>query len=803
MVDKDTDFGMLYQWNRQGWIATNNPFSENDTILFIGNPCPAGWRMPVVEETQHFGDAGTRAEGYYDKDNYFGRYWFAFIESGEILWIPMIGWLPVASLPTSGYGYWTSSVDANDSSKAWIFTFSKEDLRIHHLLAPRDDAYYIRCVKEKCDTIVENTSVTIFAEDLPYKWGDTTFQVGTESGTYRFHQSNCAFNRTVNLHLTVKPCPGTLINGVCWAESNVDEPGTFADTPESYGMLYQWNRKKGWPVTGEVADWDSSMPSGESWEAANDPCPVGWRVPNIEEIKALLDESKVTSVWTSQNEVNGRTFTDGVTGNTIFLPGVHYRDKDQKNANLDEMGWYWSGELRSNAPHFAEALLFAQKAISSVNFIKYYACSVRCVAGCYSVVTDTSVTICTNDLPYTWCDTTFDVGTQPGTYLYRFQRTSTVTGCDSIVNLHLTVERPCPGVLINGVCWAEYNVDEPGTFANPGKPYGMFYQWNRKKGWPVTGNVTGWDSSLDPGNTWEPANDPCPTGWRMPTVDEIETLLDRTKVSDVKGVGQDRVVGTRYTDIATGNMIFFPQATSRREDGAVVDLLLGYYWSSTDYWTLFDNYDSPQRKPYAYGYSVRCVADENACDIVLTASENICKEELPYTWRDTTFQEGTVTGEYRIRRTNPTNGCDSIFCLNLTVDTLCGKPCKERGVLINGVCWAESNVDNPNTFADTPESFGLVYQWNRKKGLPPKGLIALEDWNFNIKDTRWEAINNPCPSDWRIPSRGEMYSLLDDLNVTREWTQQNGVNGMRFTDKTNGNTIFMPAAEFRWSISAV
>ena len=598
---------------------------------------------------------------------------------------------------------------------------------------------------------------------------------------------------------------GVLINGVYWAKSNVDEPGTFATTPESCGMLYQWNRKKGWSATGEVSGWDNSNPSGESWDVANDPCPIGWRVPNLEEIKVLLDEAKVNSTWTSQNGIYGRKITDNMTGNTIFLPCVPCRVCGE--LVREEFGNYWSSSQFLGTHDYAQALRFSNTQIWIQYLFRNQAYSVRCVVDkevptCSDVVVDTSETICAKNLPYQWRDTVFDIGTKSGTY--RFQRINTVTGCDSIVNLHLTVERPCPGVLINGVCWAEYNVDEPGTFANPGKPYGMLYQWNRKKGWPAItpDSVTGWDSSLEPGDTWEPANDPCPAGWRMPTVKEIETLLDETKVTRTDKVGQDKALGMRYTDIATGNMVFFPTAGCRQEVGNTAFAFVHKtYWSSTDYWTLYWNYESPKRWPLADALSVRCVADENACDIVLTASDNICKEALPYPWRDTTFQAGTTTGEYRIRRTDPANGCDSIFYLYLTVDTLCGKPCKERGVLVNGVCWAESNVDSPNTFAETPESFGLMYQWNRKKGLPPKGWIDWEDWSFNIKDTRWEATNNPCPTEWRIPTVGEIHSLLDDLNVTREWTQQNEINGMRFTDKTNGNSIFMPAAEYRLGIS--
>ena len=65
--------------------------------------------------------------------------------------------------------------------------------------------------------------------------------------------------------------------------------------------------------------------------------------------------------------------------------------------------------------------------------------SVRCVYDwhCDTLVTNISVSICAKDLPYEWGDTTFDVGTESGTY--SFQRISTVTGCDSIVNLNLTV----------------------------------------------------------------------------------------------------------------------------------------------------------------------------------------------------------------------------------------------------------------------------------------------------------------------------------------------------------------------------
>ena len=108
---------------------------------------------------------------------------------------------------------------------------------------------------------------------------------------------------------------GVVINGVRWATRNVDAPGTFAATPESTGMLYQWNRRVGWASTGEVTDWDDSMPAGITWERTNDPCPPGWRVPTRVELERLADTS---NTWTTRNGVNGSLF--GTAPNQLFLP---------------------------------------------------------------------------------------------------------------------------------------------------------------------------------------------------------------------------------------------------------------------------------------------------------------------------------------------------------------------------------------------------------------------------------------------------------------------------------------------------
>jgi uncharacterized protein (TIGR02145 family) len=142
------------------------------------------------------------------------------------------------------------------------------------------------------------------------------------------------------------------------------------------------------------------------------------------------------------------------------------------------------------------------------------------------------------------------------------------------------VPDPEGGVTINGVVWATCNVNSPGYFvANPGDP-GMFYQWNRKSVWYYdAGDVTAiWDDSYPP-TTWNPMNDPCPTGWHTPTIVEFQKLIDDTKVS-FKMDTRNGLDGMLFTDISTNKSVFFPCG------GARVDAILGGrgliagYWSS-------------------------------------------------------------------------------------------------------------------------------------------------------------------------------------------------------------------------------
>jgi len=178
------------------------------------------------------------------------------------------------------------------------------------------------------------------------------------------------------------------------------------------------------------------------------------------------------------------------------------------------------------------------------------------------------------------------------------------------------------GVVINGVRWATRNVDKPGTFAKNPEDAGMFYQWNRKVGWsgkdPMVNSNGGttWDWSEPTGNSWEKANDPSPTGWRVPTEEEFESLRNTTYVKH-EWTTENGVEGYRYTDKATGASLFLPAAGNRTYDNGALDDAdrYGHYWSSTPYgsrtYTLSfrDGHFIVHYGYRANGFRVRCVAE--------------------------------------------------------------------------------------------------------------------------------------------------------------------------------------------------
>lgn len=141
-------------------------------------------------------------------------------------------------------------------------------------------------------------------------------------------------------------------------------------------------------------------------------------------------------------------------------------------------------------------------------------------------------------------------------------------------------------VLINGMVWSTKNIGAPGTFASSPDDPGMYYQFNRKTGYPSgpQGDPApeNWPASYtNDGTDWLPENDPSPEGWRVPTAAEMVALweLGATWVSKAQtGFNVDGlIIGVPASIAANANKdnlkqlgcLFLPQSGWRNETGMV------------------------------------------------------------------------------------------------------------------------------------------------------------------------------------------------------------------------------------------
>ena len=82
-----------------------------------------------------------------------------------------------------------------------------------------------------------------------------------------------------------------------------------------------------------------------------------------------------------------------------------------------------------------------------------------------------------------------------------------------------------PGVNIGGVIWATRNVNDFGTFAGWLNEVGKFYRFNRGRAYTTTDPLfPAWDDTYPDNGNWSLINDPCPSGWRVPSLSEFRSL---------------------------------------------------------------------------------------------------------------------------------------------------------------------------------------------------------------------------------------------------------------------------------------
>lgn len=133
--------------------------------------------------------------------------------------------------------------------------------------------------------------------------------------------------------------------------------------------------------------------------------------------------------------------------------------------------------------------------------------------------------------------------------------------------------------------------------------------------------------------------------------------------------------------------------------------------------------------------------------------------------------------------------------------------------LPSGLKWAKCNLG-----AKTETDYGDYFMWGSTTpntadectwtNAPFNGGASDYDSDYfnSVKDTvcpngilakEYDAATQIMGSDWKMPTQTDFNELLS--GTTNKWVTNfngTGVNGRKFTSKTNGNSIFIPAAGY-------
>ena len=595
--------------------------------------------------------------------------------------------------------------------------------------------------------ITSSRTVTICDNALPYDFEDSTFY---QAGIYEVtvsHNDGC--NEIITLTLNVNPTYNdTLETTVCdmfvWNNEVYTESGIYTQ---------HFNTTKGC---------DSTVTYNLTVNHSQD---------------TLLTPVICQGESYTENGFNKNTENAGMVYDTLHLQcvgtgcdsTVYLELTVNPSYNLTETETICQNEL----PYTWRDTVFAEGTISGE-----YVFNRSTINGCDSIVTLTLTVnpvynqtendvICASELPYTWRDTIFAEGTISGEYVFN---RSTVNGCDSTVTLTLTVNPVYNQTENEEICTNELPYTWRDTVFAEGTVSGE-YVFNRS-------TVNGCDSIVTLNLTVNPVYDQTesevicanelPFTWR-------DTVFAEGTVSGEYVFNRSTVNGcdSTVTLTLTVNPVY-----NQTESETICQNELPYTWRDTVFaeGTISGDYVFNKSTVDGCDSTVTLTLTVNP-SYTQSENETICQVELPYTWRDTIFAEGTVSGDYVFNRST-INGCDSTVTLHLTV--------------------------NPNNeYYDNPVSFceGGSYTWNNQV-ITASGLYTdTVDNEFGCYDVYKVVVTvNPVYSfteydtvcDNELPYSWQGRQINQGGNHTAEYHTTNGCDSIYHLVLTVNPTYFIP-----------
>ena len=646
-----------------------------------------------------------------------------------------------------------------------------------------------------------------------------------------------------------------LPSGIKWATHNVG-----AAKPEEYGGYYAWGEIE----EKEFCTKENSVTNGKAindisgnpmYDVACAKWGSKWRMPTKKEYEELLD--KCTWIPDYINGVHGY-IVEGVNGNSIFMPTAGY----QGGGNIyygGSYGYYWSSTPIDNEKSYACVLDFQ----SSGTFYDWYARelgkTVRPVCGelrkyTASVSSSGNGSIAIKDIDGTSAEfvagsTVTVVATPDDGYMFsgwfidgNETPVSTNLLYTFIVKADVAIEArfvPAAGYeavdlgLPSGVKWATFNVGATKPWE-----YGSYYAWGETE---EKDNYNRFNGKNTLGLEDDVAYQKWGGIWRMPTEAELDELHKYCTWTwtILNGVNGYRVTGSN------GNNIFFPAAGYREGKELNESGNEGWYWLSNGYedyasCLVFKNdyVDFQEHCPQGFGLTVRpvcgewpkytvsvssdgngsvAIKDKNGASAEFDAGATVTVIATPDS--EYTFSAWYVNGvsvstaaEYKFTVSEDVALTAKFVNPYLPSGSINGYDYVDLG-LPSGVKWATCNVG-----ATKPQEYGGYYAWGEVKKKDDYSWSTYKWCNGSettmtkyCTDSNYGTVDNKTTLDpeddvahvewggnWRMPTDAEQIELYG--NCTWTMTTKNGVVGYKVTSKTNGNSIFLPAAGRRYNM---
>ena len=585
---------------------------------------------------------------------------------------------------------------------------------------------------------------------------------------------------------------------VKWAPFNLG-----AESVTDRGYLVGWGDATGLNRSTNLKYYPTLNPTGniintEKYDLAKVMWKDLWRMPSEGEIDELLTQCDWE--FTEQDGVSGYLVKSRTNANSIFLPLTGKRVGDDDNVTETNVGFYWSGILAENKDSAVMLSICNDGSKKKTEMLRSTGLAIRPVYGDYrqkvevsfdegNVKKDkTSATFPLNftgslsfvteyGVAYATSEATLDVqgnskvkvsgepkesetikvtGLEPNTTYY-FKAYAITEGNyteSEVFTVTTDAKFPIPEAVDLGlsVKWAAWNMG-----ASSINDVGGYYGWGDPTGelesYTSSDYATGYKELSICGTRYDIATVNWGKDWRLPTVKEIQDLLDN---STIQATIQDDVPG--YLLTCNGKTLFLPKGGYKLKGETRSSGVMAYYWTGEQ---------SDQLYPY---------------DMCVSTTETYKSSAIPNKAYHMLIRPVYIGGSSSGGGSS-TNAYDK-YAVDLGLSSLWSSvnlgATKETQ---SGKFYAWGETESKTSFTKDNYAYTIpggegenTYQW-------------LGDESGVISGTEYDAVKVAWGGDWVMPT----YYDLDELYELCKWeaTTKSGVAGYKVTGP-NGNSIFLP-----------